>query len=57
MPTARKNPVNYKNAFPFSETPVVSGGNAFLLSYFSVTVQMPGGCCRNAGIYLLRRTL
>lgn len=33
------------------------GGNAFFLSYFSVTVQMPGGCCRNAGIYLLRRTL
>ena len=35
----------------------VSGGNAFFLSYFSVTVQMSGGCCRNAGIYLLRRTL
>lgn len=57
MPTARKNPVNDKNAFPFSETSVVSGGNAFFLSYFSVTVQMPGGYCRNAGIYLLRRTL
>ena len=32
-------------------------GTRFFLSYFSVTVQMPGGCCHNAGIYLLRRTL
>lgn len=34
MPTARKNPVNYKNALPFSETPVVSGGNAFFFISF-----------------------